>query len=207
MENNKQNQTEVKNFYGGIYFDRCQLTDVTFQTLVQGDMRMRPDEEKEGEKGEEAEAVKEEAVNASLNNFIFSPSLFATAERLGRLYDLIASALEELQGKNELFWLYAALEDAEVMNFQTKDVSFVSQMQEWFPDSPWLDCDPRSIAKAISTERRKWVQKGERVKVANLRASRQQFAKMMQNTDKIDRFIRIAQDGLYKEVMKLKSEA
>lgn len=30
---------------------------------------------------------------------------------------------------------------------------------------------------------------------------------MMQNTDKIDRFIRIAQDGLYKEVMKLKSEA
>lgn len=62
MENNKQNQTEVKNFYGGIYFDRCQLTDVTFQTLVQGDMRMRPDEEKEGEKGEEAEAVKEEAV-------------------------------------------------------------------------------------------------------------------------------------------------
>lgn len=93
------------------------------------------------------------------------------------------------------------------MNFQTKDVSFVSQMQEWFPDSPWLDCDPRSIAKAISTERRKWVQKGERVKVANLRASRQQFAKMMQNTDKIDRFIRIAQDGLYKEVMKLKSEA
>lgn len=103
MENNKQNQTEVKNFYGGIYFDRCQLTDVTFQTLVQGDMRMRPDEEKEGEKGEEAEAVKEEAVNTSLNNFIFSPSLFATAERLGRLYDLIASALEELQGKNELF--------------------------------------------------------------------------------------------------------
>ena len=49
MENNKQNQTEVKNFYGGIYFDRCQLTDVTFQTLVQGDMRMRPDEEKEGD--------------------------------------------------------------------------------------------------------------------------------------------------------------
>lgn len=65
MENNKQNQTEVKNFYGGIYFDRCQLTDVTFQTLVQGDMRMRPDEEKEGEKGEEAEAVKEEASAAS----------------------------------------------------------------------------------------------------------------------------------------------
>ena len=33
-------ETEVKNFYGGVYFDRCRMTDVKLQTLVQGDMRM-----------------------------------------------------------------------------------------------------------------------------------------------------------------------
>ena len=146
------------------------------------------------------------ARGGDLNNLIFSPSLFATAERLGQLHNLIASALEQLQGKNELFWLHAALDDAEVMNFQTKDVEFINQMQEWFPDSPWLNCSARSIANAISTERNKWLQEGERVKVTNLRASRQQFVKMMQNSHKIDRFIHIAYDGLYKGVMKLKAE-
>lgn len=56
MENNKQNQTEVKNFYGGIFFDRCQLTDVTFQTLVQGDMRMHGQAEAGKDDDEEAAA-------------------------------------------------------------------------------------------------------------------------------------------------------
>ena len=111
-----------------------------------------------------------------------------------------------MKGKNELFWLYAALDDAEVMNFQTRDVAFIKQMQEWFPDSPWLSSSTKKIANAISTERHKWMREGMRVKVTNLRASRQQFAKTMQNTDKIDRFIRIANDGLYKQVMKLKAE-
>lgn len=95
MENNKQNQTEVKNFYGGIYFDRCQLTDVTFQTLVQGDMRMRPDEEKEGEKGEEAEAVKEEASAASapLPEALCTPLAEALLARLvgARLLDEVGN--------------------------------------------------------------------------------------------------------------------
>ena len=155
---------------------------------------------------DDRETTEAEQENANLNNLIFSPSLFATAERLGQLHNLIASALEQLQGKNELFWLHAALDDAEVMNFQTKDVEFINQMQEWFPDSPWLNCSARSIANAISTERNKWLQEGERVKVTNLRASRQQFVKMMQNSHKIDRFIHIAYDGLYKGVMKLKAE-
>ena len=197
-------QTEVKNFYGGIYFDRCQMTDIKFQTIVQGDMHVEATEAKPTQ--DDRETTEAEQKNANLNNLIFSPSLFATAERLGQLRDLIASALEQLQGKNELFWLHAALDDAEVMNFQTKDVEFINQMQEWFPDSPWLNCSARSIANAISTERNKWLQEGERVKVTNLRASRQQFVKMMQNSHKIDRFIHIAYDGLYKGVMKLKAE-
>ena len=204
MEDNKQQQTEVKNFYGGIYFDRCQMTDIKFQTIVQGNMRVEATEAKPTQ--DDRETTEAEQKNANLNNLIFSPSLFATAERLGQLRDLIASALEQLQGKNELFWLHAALDDAEVMNFQTKDVEFINQMQEWFPDSPWLNCSARSIANAISTERNKWLQEGERVKVTNLRASRQQFVKMMQNSHKIDRFIHIAYDGLYKGVMKLKAE-
>lgn len=169
MEDNKQQQTEVKNFYGGIYFDRCQMTDIKFQTIVQGDMHVEAEEANPIQN--DGEMAEEEQENTSLNNLIFSPSLFATAERLGQLHNLIASALEQLQGKNELFWLHAALDDAEVMNFQTKDVEFINQMQEWFPDSPWLNCSARSIANAISTERNKWLQEGERVKVTNLRAS------------------------------------
>ena len=175
MEDNKQQQTEVKNFYGGIYFDRCQMTDIKFQTIVQGDMHVEAEEANPIQN--DGEMAEEEQENTS-----------------------------QLQGKNELFWLHAALDDAEVMNFQTKDVEFINQMQEWFPDSPWLNCSARSIANAISTERNKWLQEGERVKVTNLRASRQQFVKMMQNSHKIDRFIHIAYDGLYKGVMKLKAE-
>ena len=45
MEDNKQQQTEVKNFYGGIYFDRCQMTDIKFQTIVQGDMHVEAEED------------------------------------------------------------------------------------------------------------------------------------------------------------------
>ena len=47
MEDNKQKQTEVKNFYGGIYFDRCQMTDIKFQTIVQGDMHVQATEDEE----------------------------------------------------------------------------------------------------------------------------------------------------------------
>lgn len=47
MEDDKQKQTEVKNFYGGIYFDRCQMTDIKFQTIVQGDMHVEAEEDKE----------------------------------------------------------------------------------------------------------------------------------------------------------------
>lgn len=45
MEDDKQKQTEVKNFYGGIYFDRCQMTDIKFQTIVQGDMHVQATED------------------------------------------------------------------------------------------------------------------------------------------------------------------
>ena len=47
MEDDKQKQTEVKNFYGGIYFDRCQMTDIKFQTIVQGDMHVQATEDEE----------------------------------------------------------------------------------------------------------------------------------------------------------------
>jgi len=47
MEDNKQQQTEVKNFYGGIYFDRCQMTDIKFQTIVQGDMHVEATEDRD----------------------------------------------------------------------------------------------------------------------------------------------------------------
>ena len=46
MEDNKQQQTVVKNFYGGIYFDRCQMTDIKFQTIVQGDMHVEAEEDR-----------------------------------------------------------------------------------------------------------------------------------------------------------------
>ena len=57
MEDNKQKQTEVKNFYGGIYFDRCQMTDIKFQTIVQGDMHVQATEDEERD---EAFAAQEE---------------------------------------------------------------------------------------------------------------------------------------------------
>lgn len=94
MEDNKQQQTVVKNFYGGIYFDRCQMTDIKFQTIVQGDMHVEAEEAHPIQDDEETTEAEQE--NAGLNNLIFSPSLFATAERLGQLRDLIASALEQL---------------------------------------------------------------------------------------------------------------
>ena len=47
MEDDKQKQTEVKNFYGGIYFDRCQMTDIKFQTIVQGDMHVEATEDRD----------------------------------------------------------------------------------------------------------------------------------------------------------------
>ena len=57
MEDNKQKLTEVKNFYGGIYFDRCQMTDIKFQTIVQGDMHVQATEDEERD---EAFAAQEE---------------------------------------------------------------------------------------------------------------------------------------------------
>lgn len=68
MEDNKQQQTVVKNFYGGIYFDRCQMTDIKFQTIVQGDMHVEAEEAHPiQDDGETTEA--EQKMLASITSF------------------------------------------------------------------------------------------------------------------------------------------
>lgn len=66
MEDNKQKQTEVKNFYGGIYFDRCQMTDIKFQTIVQGDMHVEAEEDRSASASPAGTDRKVEAALAAL---------------------------------------------------------------------------------------------------------------------------------------------
>ena len=151
----------------------------------------------------ESEAAEKTISPSDLTNDIFSPSLFKTAEQLGQLHCIIHTALQQLQGKNELFWVLMALDNAEVLNYHTADVAFVTQMQQWFPDIPCLKNNTRKITKAISTERKKWTLENLQIKITNLKTNKRALERQLK-AEKIERCIKIAYEGLYKDVLSLK---
>lgn len=149
--------------------------------------------------GDEPESTEDEEV---LENHIFSPSIFDSNDKLVSLRNVIGNALENLHANNELYWVLAALKEADVLNFQTTDTDFLRQMKEWFPLHPIISLEINKLQQSISAEKRKWQADGEIVTLKNLKAKSTRLHLLKR--EKINRIMAIAYEGLYKELMQLR---
>lgn len=154
--------------------------------------------------------------DAALENIIFQDSLVAGCpERLDRFFDLIDDVLPKLKGKNELFWLMAALEDAEVANYLFGPSDMLRQLRAWFPDNEWFSTDKNieNAGKSISKERKKREIGGKRLKVKDIAANvrsrtipKEWIAKEKLNQSKLERISLIANSEMLIPLIELKRE-
>lgn len=114
----------------------------------------------------------DEALPLALSNIIFKESLFHQEQEFLDLKATIASYVSTTATATsdcivankmcEWYYIMKALDEAKFLNSdKTDNASFVRQMTAWFPDILTTSKDSedktvRSIAKAISDERRKW---------------------------------------------------
>lgn len=155
---------------------------------------------------------------SELANLIFSEKRFHTHASMILLRNTIASAIlmspeqTELFGgfakdsakidpimKNEWFFLFAAISDANILKRKhTKDTDFIKQMVHFFPNLFELNYNEtgefekgiRRYVDSISRERSKWKIKGEVVKVYNLKQSKYLLKQL--KSDKVERIYNIA---------------
>lgn len=151
------------------------------------------------QQGDELESTEDEEV---LENHIFSPSIFDSNDKLVSLRNVIGNALENLHANNELYWVLAALKEADVLNFQTTDTDFLRQMKEWFTLHPIISLEINKLQQSISAEKSKWKADGKIVSLKNLKAKSTRLHQLKR--EKINRIMDIAYEGLYKELMQLR---
>ena len=161
-----------------------------------------------------------------LHNHIFQHRIFDTNERLIRLRNVIASAIDmgdatshygkpqetriHPNANNEWYYILKAIKEASVAKDFTS-TSFIEQMGAWFPmlfpmDSPevWEEYK-RKLSKSISAERSLWkygaVQ--EEIPLKDMWAKQQQLS---MDAAKMNRIYAIAYKGLYLSLLDLKDK-
>ena len=119
-------------------------------------------------------------VEEPLENIIFNPKLFNTAEKLARLKQILGSFIsnhpakdeKKIDGhqKNQFFCIYAALWSRAYVLVKTGLADFVRQMALWFPEWVPTDVDKKNFKNfnnALSTELAHWKDEDGLVKVGD----------------------------------------
>lgn len=127
---------------------------------------------------EKTEALEE--VEMPLENIIFNPKLFNTAEKLAKLKQVLGSFIsnhpakdeKKIDGhqKNQFFCIYAALWSRPYVLGKTGLADFVRQMALWFPEWVPTDVDKKNFKNfnnALSTELAHWKDEDGLVKVGD----------------------------------------
>ena len=159
-----------------------------------------------------------------LRNYIFQERIFNTNERLVRLRNTIASAIDmgeesALYGtpqekrihphaRNEWYYIVKAIEESEISK-PFAITHFVEQMMEWYPHLFLCDAGEereafkRRLSKAISDEKGAWKhgRMKEVISLADMWAKRNQLGL---DTAKMERIYAIAYKGLYQNLKALK---
>ena len=117
---------------------------------------------------------------APLENIIFNPKLFNTAEKLAKLKQVLGSFIsnnpvkdeKKIDGhqKNQFFCIYAALWSRPYVLGKTGLADFVRQMALWFPEWVPTDVDKKNFKNfnnALSTEQAHWKDENGLVKVGD----------------------------------------
>lgn len=155
----KDEKTVVNNYVSGFQFNGCEILNPTFQTIVQGDMRMEGNGEKacpaksgteKSEATSRSDAPDDEVTSDPLRNLIFDTRLFDTDRRLKLLRECIASAIDLGEASvlyggrvqemridpNQLsdwYYIFKPLCEARLIKGKPTDSGFVEQMANWFP--------------------------------------------------------------------------
>lgn len=176
----------------------------------------------DAEEVEEVTAEKE----PPLRNQLFQARIFDTNDRLIRLRDTIASAInmgeattlygnpQEVRinpnAKNEWYYIIKAIKEAGVAkDFTSTD--FLDQMREWFPNlfphtsmEEWED-SKRRLSKSISAEKKLWKHGAmqEEIPLKDMWAKQKLLG---MDAAKMERVYAIAYKGLYQNLEDLKQE-
>ena len=191
------------------HFDK----DMSMQVVDTDAMTNTDEEKKEQDTGEEP-----------LRNYIFQERIFDTNERLVRLRNTIASAIDMggatvMYGKpqenrilpnarNEWYYIVKAIEESEITE-PFAITHFIEQMMEWFPSlfpsalGKGRDAFKRRLSKAISGEKVLW-KHGPMKEVIPLCEMWAKRRFLYMDTAKIERIYAIAYKGLYKNLIDLK---
>lgn len=151
---------------------------------------------------EKTEALEE--VEMPLENIIFNPKLFNTAEKLAKLKQVLGSFIsnhpakdeKKIDGhqKNQFFCIYAALWSRSYVLAKTGLADFVRQMALWFPEWVPTDVDKKNFKNfnnALSTELAHWKDENGLVKVGDWK----KFAKdSSMRVSKVAVFANLAQE-------------
>ena len=162
-----------------------------------------------------------------LRNFIFKSQLFDSNNRLAKLRDTIAAAIDMgeatlMYGKpqemrinpsvqSEWYYIVKALEEAKVTQNKMSVVSFIEQIMEWYPmlfsvvtKDEWIKLK-RRLSKSISDEKSLWRQ-GKTKQVVTLREMWAKGINKILGSAKSERIYQIAYKGLYVNLVNLRTE-
>jgi hypothetical protein len=152
-----------------------------------------------------------------LKNYVFKDEIFTQNNRLISLRNAIAETISaedgiDLTSNHEWFWLYESIYDAGL--FETRkgrantvtDVGFIKQIAVWFPEIISTDDEEqiRKLCKSMSAERKKWKMNGKPISLTDMEANKRRLTGMKE--DKINRIIKVAYQGLYLPLVKLKEK-
>lgn len=127
---------------------------------------------------EEGFGTKKFPIDEPLKNFIFNISYFDSNDKLVKLRNTIAAAIDmgdetclygepqekriNPSNKNEWYYIMKAIVESGVAKSNIADKDFVEQMVEWFPKlfpvepQETMEAEKRKLAKSISGERSRW---------------------------------------------------
>ena len=172
---------------------------------------------------EEKEVMHNEA-ETPLRNHVFQERIFDTNERLSRLRNAIASAInmgdatplygqpQEVRinpnAQNEWYYIVKAIEESEVAKGFTIP-QFIEQVAEWFPNMFPSDSKEewekfkRLLSKSISEEKSLW-KYGKMKEVIPLKDMWAKQKQLPMDSAKLERIYAISYKGLYQNLLELK---
>ncbi|MBQ8601720.1 MAG: hypothetical protein IJ413_04115 [Bacteroides sp.] len=183
-------------------------------------------EEKQIMEAEVLEVDSEVVKESPLRNHIFNEKIFDTNDRLIRLRNCIASAIDmgdatimygkpqdyriNPEAQNEWYYIVKAIEESGVAK-KFAVTQFIEQMQEWFPTlfpseskEEW-EKFKRRLSKSISEEKGLW-KHGKMKEVIPLRDMWAKQRSLGMDAAKMERIYAIAHQGLLRNLDDLKQE-